>query len=122
MDISSMKHMDAVDVLRATKQDVKLKVLRRPTGVGCKAVILSFLRRCHDSVRMHGFYCCLNLWNYFHEVKGFQVKLNKQLAVTVAIWSVALIYLRMGEIPHALGCSAYLVSVWQEEGALSVEH
>ena len=42
MDISSMKHMDAVDVLRATKQDVKLKVLRRPTGVGCKAVILSF--------------------------------------------------------------------------------
>ncbi|XP_074610552.1 tyrosine-protein phosphatase non-receptor type 13-like [Acropora palmata] len=33
VDISSMKHMDAVDVLRATKQDVKLKVLRRPTGL-----------------------------------------------------------------------------------------
>ena len=40
-----------------------------------------------------------------------EVKLNKQLAVTVAIWSVALIYLHMGGIPHALGCSAYLVSV-----------
>ena len=51
-----------------------------------------------------------------------EVKLNKQLAVTVAIWSVALIYLRMGGIPHALGCSTYLVSVWQEEGVLSVEH
>lgn len=28
-----MKHMDAVNVLRATKQFVKLVVLRRPTGV-----------------------------------------------------------------------------------------
>jgi len=37
-----------------------------------------------------------------------EVKLNKQLAV-MAIWSVALIYLRMGGIPHAVavGCSAY---------------
>ncbi|XP_022779941.1 tyrosine-protein phosphatase non-receptor type 13-like isoform X3 [Stylophora pistillata] len=31
-DISSMKHMDAVNILRATKQHVKLVVLRRPTG------------------------------------------------------------------------------------------
>ena len=33
MDISTMKHMDAVNVLRATKQHVNLVVLRRPTGV-----------------------------------------------------------------------------------------
>ncbi|XP_068744131.1 tyrosine-protein phosphatase non-receptor type 13-like isoform X2 [Montipora capricornis] len=31
-DISTMKHMDAVNVLRSTKQVVKLVVLRRPTG------------------------------------------------------------------------------------------
>ncbi|XP_078359591.1 tyrosine-protein phosphatase non-receptor type 13-like [Oculina patagonica] len=31
-DISTMKHMEAVNVLRATKQHVKLVVLRRPTG------------------------------------------------------------------------------------------
>lgn len=74
MDISSMKHMDAVDVLRATKQDVKLKVLRRPTGVGYKAVILSFLRRCHDSDSMYRFYCFLSVWNFFHEVKGSLTK------------------------------------------------
>ena len=35
-DISNMKHMDAVNVLRATKQHVKLVVLRRPTGVSSK--------------------------------------------------------------------------------------
>lgn len=35
-NISSMKHMDAVNVLRATKQHVKLVVLRRPTGVSSK--------------------------------------------------------------------------------------
>ncbi|XP_020604777.1 tyrosine-protein phosphatase non-receptor type 13-like [Orbicella faveolata] len=32
-DISAMKHMEAVNVLRATKQHVKLVVLRRPTGL-----------------------------------------------------------------------------------------
>ena len=30
-----MKHMDAVNVLRAIKQTVKLKILRRPAGVSC---------------------------------------------------------------------------------------
>ena len=40
-DISSMKHMDAVNVLRATKQFVKLVVLRRPTGVSYGVVIIS---------------------------------------------------------------------------------
>ena len=35
MNIMSMKHLDAVDVLRATKQRVKLVVLRRPSGVSC---------------------------------------------------------------------------------------
>lgn len=34
-DISTMKHMDAVNVLRATDKVVKLKVLRRPKGVSC---------------------------------------------------------------------------------------
>lgn len=37
-DISTMKHMDAVNVLRATKQFVKLRVLRRPTGVSYNAI------------------------------------------------------------------------------------
>ena len=32
-----MKHMDAVNVLRATRQFVKLVVLRRPAGVSDNA-------------------------------------------------------------------------------------
>ena len=39
-DISTMKHMNAVNVLRATKQFVKLVVLRRPTGVRYNAIYL----------------------------------------------------------------------------------
>ena len=41
-DISAMKHMEAVNVLRATKQHVKLVVLRRPTGVSCHIHIYTF--------------------------------------------------------------------------------
>ena len=33
IDISTMEHMDAVNVLRSTEQVVKLTVLRRPEGV-----------------------------------------------------------------------------------------
>ena len=33
IDITAMKHMDAVNVLRGTKRDVKLAVLRRTEGV-----------------------------------------------------------------------------------------
>ena len=38
-----MKHMDAVNVLRATKQTVKLKVLRRPAGVSCVEQMLKLM-------------------------------------------------------------------------------
>ena len=38
-----MKHMDAVNVLRATKQHVKLVVVRRPTGVSSKVDVALYL-------------------------------------------------------------------------------
>ena len=44
-----------------------------------------------------------------------------QLRASAVNWSVGFVCLRMGGIPHGLGCSAYL-SVWQEVGALCVEH
>ena len=43
-DISAMKHMEAVNVLRATKQHVKLVVLRRPTGVGCHVHVVTLFQ------------------------------------------------------------------------------
>ena len=41
-----MKHMEAVNVLRATKQRVKLVLLRRPTGVSCGVPGMFYFHSC----------------------------------------------------------------------------
>ena len=50
-----------------------------------------------------------------------EVKPSKQLGASAVNWLVGLVCLRMRQIPRALGCSTHF-SVWQEVGALCVEH
>ena len=61
----------------------------------------------------------LNLMN-FKEVKWNLTEVTTRSDCDQLL-SVVLLYLRMCQIPCALDCRACL-SVWQEEGALHVEH
>ena len=62
----------------------------------------------------------LNLLN-FNEVNWNLTGLTTGNDCGQSLLSVVLLYLFVHQIPHDLGCRAYL-SVWQEEGAFCMEH